>query len=29
LIGDYNKAKAVFDEMALANAEYLPKGLLP
>ncbi|MCL2720660.1 MAG: 6-phospho-beta-glucosidase [Treponema sp.] len=28
LIGDYKKAKAVFDEMAKANAEYLPKGLL-
>ncbi|MDR0448588.1 MAG: hypothetical protein LBH07_07955, partial [Treponema sp.] len=29
LIGDYQKAKTVFDEMALANAEYLPKGLIP
>ncbi|MDR1837439.1 MAG: 6-phospho-beta-glucosidase [Treponema sp.] len=29
LIGDYRKARAVFDEMALANAEFLPKGLLP
>jgi 6-phospho-beta-glucosidase len=29
LIGDYKKAKAAFDEMALANADYLPKGLLP
>ncbi|MCL2808514.1 MAG: 6-phospho-beta-glucosidase [Treponema sp.] len=28
LIGDYKKAKAVFDEMASANADYLPKGLL-
>ena len=29
LIGDFQKAKAVLDEMALANAEFLPKGLLP
>jgi len=29
LIGDYKKAKAVFDEMAAANKDYLPKGLLP
>jgi len=29
LIGDYRKAKAVFDDMAKANAEFLPKGLLP
>ena len=28
LIGDYHKAKAVFDEMVQANAEYMPKGLL-
>jgi len=28
LIGDFKKAKAVFDEMANANAEFLPKGLL-
>jgi len=28
LIGDFKKAKAVFDEMAAANAEFLPKGLL-
>ena len=29
LIGDYHKAKSAFDEMALANEKYLPKGLLP
>ena len=29
LIGDYRKAKAVFDEMALANVKFLPKELLP
>ena len=29
LIGDFEKAKAVFDDMAKANAEFLPKGLLP
>jgi 6-phospho-beta-glucosidase len=29
LIGDYHKAKAVFDEMVKANAKYLPEGLLP
>ncbi|MDR0463755.1 MAG: 6-phospho-beta-glucosidase [Treponema sp.] len=29
LIGDFQKAKAVFDEMAAANADFLPKGLLP
>jgi len=29
LIGDYHKAKAVFDEMAKANIQFLPKGLLP
>ena len=28
LIGDYHKAKAVFEEMAQANAQYLPRGLL-
>ncbi|MDR0497271.1 MAG: 6-phospho-beta-glucosidase [Treponema sp.] len=28
LIGDYQKAKAVFDEMVEANAEYIPRGLL-
>ena len=27
LIGDYQKAKAVLDEMISANAEYMPKGL--
>ena len=29
LIGDFCKAKAVFDEMAEANRDYLHKGLLP
>jgi len=29
LIGDYRKAKAMFDEMAQANAEFMPQGLLP
>jgi 6-phospho-beta-glucosidase len=29
LIGDYNKAIAVLDEMARANADFLPGGLLP
>ncbi|MCL2276502.1 MAG: 6-phospho-beta-glucosidase [Treponema sp.] len=29
LVGDYKKALAVFDEMARANAEFLPKSLLP
>ena len=29
LIGDYQKAKALLDEMTLANAEFLPRGLLP
>jgi len=28
LIGDFQKAKAVFDDMVQANAQYLPKGLL-
>jgi len=29
LIGDFKKAKAVFDDMAKANAGFLPKSLLP
>jgi len=29
LIGDFKKARAVLDEMVIANKEYLPKSLLP
>jgi 6-phospho-beta-glucosidase len=29
LIGDYKKAKTVLDDMVQANADFLPKGLLP
>jgi 6-phospho-beta-glucosidase len=29
LIGDFKKARAVLDEMAIANKEYLPESLLP